>query len=143
MGVKPTGCVYSYSMSESWWEYVQRVSAHAPNKDIAAVTAMDASAITRWKKGEKPRAESVVAFARGYRRPAVEALLAAGYLTQEDLEPQTVEIRGSAADLTDIDLLTEMQRRLAANDPRKIEPGSPDDVFPPFRDEGNRRSWAR
>lgn len=143
MGLKTADCVYSYSMSETWWEYVKRISANAANKDIAAATGMDASAITRWKKGEKPRAENVVAFARGYRRPAVEALLAAGYITQEDLEPQAVEIRGSAAELTDTDLLAEMQRRLANNDPRRIEPGSAGDVFPPFRDEGNRRAWGR
>jgi len=130
-------------MSENWWEYVQRISANAPNKDIAAATGMDASAITRWKRGEKPRAENVVAFARGYRRPAVEALLAAGYITQEDLEPQSVQIHGSATDLTDSDLLVEMQRRLAAKDPRRIEPGSAGDVFPNFRDEGDRRAWGR
>jgi hypothetical protein len=130
-------------MSESWWEYVQRVSAHASNKDVAAAAQMDPSAITRWKKGEKPRAESVVAFARGYRRPVLEALIAADYITQDDLEPKAVQIHDSVTELSDSDLLMEMQRRLANNDPRKIEPGSPNDVFPTFRDEGNRRSWGR
>ena len=130
------------STGESWWDYVQRVSAHAANKDIAAAAQMDASAISRWKRGDKPRAENVVAFARGYNRPAVEALLAAGYLTEQDITIMgAVPVIRSTREIPNSELIEEMQRRLAVGDPRRIEPGSSDDVFPDWSDDkrGRRR----
>jgi len=121
-------------MPESWWEYVQRVSAHAPNKDIAAATQTDASTITRWKQGDNPRAETVVAFARAYGRPPVEALLAAGYLEEEDLTPGTVYIHRAARELPNSELVAEMQRRLTENDERRIDPNTVGDRFPRWED---------
>ena len=119
-------------MSDSWWGYVQHVSAYAANKDIADAAQMDASAISRWKRGDQPRAQNVVAFARAYSRPAVEALVAAGYLTEADLVVMgAVQIaRSTIAEVPNSELVEEMQRRMAAGDPRRIEPGSADDSFP-------------
>jgi len=132
-------------MSESWWEYVQRISVGAPNKDIADKAGLDASAISRWKKhGEQPTAQSVVAFARGYNRPAIEAMIAAGYLTDDDLIIMgSVPLVRSISEVPDSEFIAEMQRRLASNDPRRIEPGSADDAFPKFGDDPNGRARSR
>lgn len=95
---------------------------------------MDASAVSRWrnKPEDRPRAETVVAFARAYSRPAVEALVAAGYLTEADIAIMgAVQIaRSTIADVPNAELIEEMQRRLSTGDPRRIEPGSSDDMFP-------------
>lgn len=101
-------------MTESWWEYVQRASSAAPNRDIAARSRLDASAISRWKKrGEQPTAHSVVAFARGYNRPAIEAMIAAGYLTDADLVIMgAVPLVRSIKDVPDSEFVAELQRRL-------------------------------
>jgi transcriptional regulator with XRE-family HTH domain len=123
----------------TWWEYVQRVSAHASNKDIAAKAGTDASTITRWKQGDKPRAETVVAFAHGYNQSAVEALIAAGYITEDDIPKGTIQLQQSIREVPDGEFIAEMQRRLANNDPRKIEPGSAEDVFPQWGESRNKR----
>ena len=100
------------AMSEPWWSYVQRVSAHGTNKDIAEAAQMDASTVTRWKQGDTPRAETVVAFARAYQRSPQEALIAAGYLTEDDLK-QTVYLRDSLRDYPLEEIFAELRRRTA------------------------------
>lgn len=139
-------------VSESWWDYVQRVSTRATNKGIAAAAGCDPSTVSHWKNGERPRADVVISLARAYGRSPQEALIAAGYLTEEDLS-QKVLVRESLADVSDAELAGEMSRRMigysnvieelrrraAINDPRKIEPGSSDDVFPAFSDDSAKR----
>ena len=128
-------------MSESWWEFVQRVSVGASNKDIAERTGLHASAISRWNRhGEQPTAQSVIAFARAYDRPAIEALIAAGYLTDQDLVIMgAVPLVRSISDVPNIELVAEMTRRMETNDPRRIAPGSADDEFPQWS-SGDKRS---
>lgn len=138
-------------MSEEWWSYVQRVSGHSTNKDIAAAAGCDPSTVSHWKNGERPRADVVVSLARAYKRSPQEALIVAGYLTEDDLA-QPVTTTGlkevSDAELSaEIqrrmavygDVVAEMRRREAENDPRRIEPGSAGDVFPAFSDDVERR----
>ena len=88
-----------------WWRYVGTVTAGAAQKDIAAATGIDQSSISRWQRGTNtPRAEAVVALARAYGRSPVEALVAAGYLSDGDLgvAPQTTIPRGAGATVTEI-----------------------------------------
>ncbi len=108
----------------SWWRYVGTVTAGAAQKDIAAATGIDQSSISRWQRGTNtPRAEAVVALARAYHRSPVEALVAAGYLTADDLG--VVELTTLTGDLTgaSIDaLLDELRRRLLAAAPDQVQP---------------------
>lgn len=70
----------------TWWQYVLTVTGDATQKDIASATGIDQSSISRWQRGANtPRAEAVVAFARAYGRPPVEALVAAGYLSSNEM----------------------------------------------------------
>lgn len=71
---------------ESWSEYVRRLAGNLTQTQVAERTDMAQSNVGRWMRGERgaPRAESVIAFARAFNQPPVEALVAAGYLTAEE-----------------------------------------------------------
>jgi transcriptional regulator with XRE-family HTH domain len=100
----------------SWWQYVVTVTGNAAQKDIAAATGIDQSSISRWQRGtNNPRAEAVVAFARAYGRSPVEALVAAGYLSSDELG--VVELTTLTGDLQRVSidsLLSEIRRRVLA-----------------------------
>ncbi|MET0897217.1 MAG: helix-turn-helix domain-containing protein [Mycobacterium sp.] len=100
----------------TWWQYVATITGNAAQKEIAAATGIDQSSISRWQRGGiTPRAEAVVALARAYGRSPVEALVAAGYLSSDDLG--VVELTTLTGDLTgaSIDsLLSELRRRVVA-----------------------------
>lgn len=101
-------------MPENWSQYVHRVTQGIPQKDIAAATGVDQTGISRWIRGltTAPRADSVVAFARGLDLPPVGALVAAGYLRPEEAAA-VVELRASPDDLSDTELVREVESRLA------------------------------
>lgn len=104
--------------TESFWAYVNRITGGVQNREIAAAIGVDSSSISRWRTGEQPRVKNVIAFARAFNRPAVEALIAAGYLNISDAYSH-VELR-AAADLTgasDEELTAELQRRLKQGKP--------------------------
>lgn len=108
----------------TWWQYVATITGNAAQKDIAAVTGIDQSSISRWQRGAiKPRAEAVVALARAYGRSPVEALVAAGYLSSDELG--VVELTTLTGDLTgaSIDsLLSELRRRVLLAHPDDAKP---------------------
>lgn len=109
-------------MSETWWEYVRRISRGGTQRDIAAIVGVDSSRITGWKQGDIPRAENVVAFARAYKRSPLEALIAARYINAADVDT-AVEVTASAAELHSDDLLEEVRRRMKDPQPRSIGAG--------------------
>lgn len=106
---------YYECMPANWWEYVQRTSRHVPQKDIAAVTGIEQSTISRWKVDQtRPKAEAVVAFARAYRRSPVEALIHAGYIEKTEVTG-VIEIAASAQELSSDDLVAELRCRIPDN----------------------------
>jgi transcriptional regulator with XRE-family HTH domain len=113
VGIMPT---------ESFWEYVTRIAGDRQNREIAQSIGVDASAISRWRAGEQPRVKTVIAFARGYGRPAVEALIAAGYLEMADAFSAVEVGKGMGlSEISDEDLWAELQRRW-----KKRTPPTPD-----------------
>lgn len=98
---------------ENWWEYVKRISDNAPAKAIAAAAGVDASQVTRWKEGQRPNADTAVAFARRYKVSPVVALIAADYLRVDEVTG-AVEIHASVSDLSTNELLHEIGLRFAA-----------------------------
>jgi transcriptional regulator with XRE-family HTH domain len=104
----------------SWWQYVVTVTGGAAQKDIAAATGIDQSSISRWQRGANaPRAEAVVALARAYGRSPVEALVAAGYLSSDEVG--VVELTTLTGDLTAVSidsLLNELRRRVLRANPK-------------------------
>lgn len=98
--------------SETWAEYVTRVTADLPQKHVADLTGMDQTGISRWRHGRNvPRAENVVAFAKSLGLRPIEALVAAGYLTHEDADG-VIEVHTSLSGFTDDELLAELRRRM-------------------------------
>jgi transcriptional regulator with XRE-family HTH domain len=99
-------------MTESWSEYVRRISRGVDRKDIAAAAGIDASAISRWIAGaNRPDAVKVVSFARAFQKPPLEALVAAGYLEPEEVNAKValVDVRSMPTE----ELMAELARRLA------------------------------
>lgn len=99
-------------MANDWWGYITRHGGERlTQKQIAEVSGVDQSTISRWKREGASRPENIIKFARAFRRPPVEALIAAGYLTENEAA-DVVTIRPVAADLTDDALLDEVRRRM-------------------------------
>lgn len=95
-----------------WWEYVVRIAKTEVQKKMAADTGISETAFSRWKNGtNKPEAPHVIAFARAYGRPAVEALVAADILSADDAG-QAIEIHRGVDDFTDSELLEAIGLRM-------------------------------
>lgn len=74
----------------TWPEYVRAVVGQDRQIDISEKTGIDTATISRWLKPRPDRSntgvssQTVLHFARGYRRPVLEALLVAGFVTEEE-----------------------------------------------------------
>jgi hypothetical protein len=106
-------------MPETWWEYVERHAGRdSPNKAIAVAAGVNASQISRWREGDTPSARPVINFARYYRRPPTEALIAAGYLNPDEaagIAQLTMSVRDLAPDVLVSEigsLVAELRRRV-------------------------------
>lgn len=95
-----------------WWKYVEAVAGDVPGREIARTAEFDPSAVSRWKKGEKPRWDFVLKFARAYKRNVLEALVEAGFLSDEEVN--LTEVKVGVEDLTLEELLEEALRRVSA-----------------------------
>ncbi len=116
----------------SWWRYIQRHAQKATNAELARMTGLEASAFSRWSKGKPADAQAVVTVARALRRSPVEALAAAGFITEEE-----AGLREVPADLSDAEpeelfaaLQDRLLRRLGETREERlhrpvIEPGRP------------------
>lgn len=100
----------SFVSVESWPDYVRRLSGNLNQTQVAEKTGMAQSNVGRWLRGERavPRAESVIAFARAFDQPPVEALIAAGYLKPEDAASTA---RTPLAEYSISEILDELRRR--------------------------------
>lgn len=100
-------------MTETWWQYVQRVTSGATQTAIAAVTGVDKSTVWRWKADKaNPSPDAAIRLARAFRRPVAEALVASGVITPDEAGVTEVFVRADATELDDAELITEMHRRL-------------------------------
>lgn len=99
---------------EQWSQYVRRITGKSTQMDIAAKTGIAQTNIGRWLRGAPgaPKVESVVALARAFNQPPVEALVAAGYLTAQEAGMKARNIRPSLRDFTEAELLDELRRRI-------------------------------
>ena len=99
---------------ETWPEYLRRIAAGHTQAQIAGRIGIGRLSVYNWLQGKtRPKAETVITVARVFGRPPVEALLAAAYLRDEELN-QAVEVRVSPRDLPAEEIAAEVHRRLAA-----------------------------
>ena len=97
---------------EGWVDYLRRITPGLTRKDIAHAAGIDVSGVSRWLNGtSRPSPEKVIDFARGIGKPPIEALIAAGYLEDGDVNGQ-VELVQSVDELPDEMLVDELRGRL-------------------------------
>ena len=72
---------------ESWPEYVRRISKTLTQEQISELTGISQTTVSSWLRAAPsvPKADMVIAFARAFRQPPMEALAAAGYLTAAEV----------------------------------------------------------
>lgn len=104
------------SPAHAWSAYVRRVIGDDRQADAAARTGVDQTTISRWLNPRPGavgslRIHPVVAFARGYEQPVLEALLAAGLLEPGDIEDRGQLVPDLRA-VPDVELAAELHRRL-------------------------------
>lgn len=95
---------------ETWPEYVRRVTVGLTQAQIAEKVGVASSNVGRWLRGEPGmvRAETVIAFAKVFHRPPMEALVAAGYFTAEET---TGTVRTPLDQYSTDELFAELRRR--------------------------------
>ena len=120
-------CIYAttiFLMGTRWWEYVTKVIGKDTYSAAANRAGFDKSAFTRWKNGARADPDFVVKFARNYNRNVLEALVAAGFLTDEEADLREVNTGGTTLkEATDAELTEELLLRL-----RLLEEDKPIDI---------------
>lgn len=98
---------------QNWSAYVRRVAGGLTQVQIAEKTGLAQTNVGRWLRGDPgvPKAEKVIAFAKCFGMPAVEALIAAGYLDGDDA---AATVRIPLSEYSTGELFDECRRR--AND---------------------------
>ena len=96
-----------------WSEYVRTRSEGRLQSDIALLVGVDQSTISRWKRGKggQPSPDNAMALARAVGESPIVALLAAGYLDEDEVEGVVRVAEGLSTATTDA-LLAELGRRL-------------------------------
>ena len=97
--------------SDLWADYVKSVAGTDTQAVIGQKTGVSAATISRWSVFA-PKPENVASFARAYRRPVLEAFIAAGFLTEEEAKQQPAA-KTSSASLSNDELLKELEVRLS------------------------------
>lgn len=95
-----------------WTEYVQSVTSGDKQVAIAARTGVDQATISRWLRDDHARCSpvSVTKFAHGYKRPVLEAFVAAGLLDERDARVRVIHPRTLDGFTVD-ELLAEVSKR--------------------------------
>jgi transcriptional regulator with XRE-family HTH domain len=96
---------------EDWPSYVRRIAGGMTQAQIAAkVGSVSVSNVGRWLRGEhtQPGADSVIAFAKAFHRPIVEALTAAGYVSEGEVDTT----RTPLTEYSTAELFAELQNRV-------------------------------
>ena len=104
---------FAVTKARTWADYVRAITAGDNGKTVAEKTGHSPSAVSRWKSGALvPDPRQVVTIARAYSRSPLEALIAAGYLTEDEAGIRVEQPRDLALrDFSALDLAREMVRR--------------------------------
>lgn len=93
----------------TWYDYVKATSGES-DEVIGVRLGVAGSTVNRWKDKD-PNPRDVAAFAHVYGRPILEAMIQAGFLTEEDAGQQ-LPTTPDPRRLSNQDLLAELARRL-------------------------------
>lgn len=93
-----------------WWQYVQSIAGGEAQTVIAQKVNLSPASISRWQTFA-PKPENVVTFAKAYRRPVLEAFVAAGFISADDAKVRPTASPSLEA-LSSEELIQELSRRL-------------------------------
>ena len=99
-----------------WWAYVQRIAGSSA-REISRRTGIGQTSVNRWQHSS-PKPQSVAIFARTYQRPILEAFVAAGLISEEDIE--LTQVPRDYSEMSPEELVTEMGK-IAAEMRSRIE----------------------
>lgn len=78
-------CNYDRGMTETrWWRYLQGLMGTQTQQEAAEKIGISKSNITRWKAGARADPDFVVKVARAYKANVLEALVASGFITEQE-----------------------------------------------------------
>ena len=109
-----TGATRVAGMTDTpWWSYIEKLIGTDTAQEAARRAGFDKSAFTRWKKGARADPDFVVKLARAYHGNVLEALVAAGFITEDEASLREVNPsrRDMLRELTDVELADEQRRR--------------------------------
>lgn len=95
----------------SWWQYVVKTAGTESPKALNKATGIDGPNFSKWKGGQTPGPAIVKTFALAYRRPVLEAFVAAGFLTPEEARQRPVA-RPDFTELSNDELVELVRARL-------------------------------
>jgi hypothetical protein len=97
-----------------WSKYIDATSDGAYNTAIAEAIGVDPATVGRWRTGAvDPKPRQVVAYARAFGQGPIAALIAAGYLTEAEVDlPVAAPRVYTLDDFSALELATELVRRL-------------------------------
>ncbi|QBZ30797.1 XRE family transcriptional regulator [Corynebacterium diphtheriae subsp. lausannense] len=99
--------------STRWWDYITGIIGDSTYSQAATKAGFDKSAFTRWKKGARADPDFVVKIARAYDANVLEALVAAGFITEAEAKLQEIKVGGiTLNDASNQQLLDEIMHRL-------------------------------
>ena len=102
----------------NWLSYLDRLPGKPNDRQIARAASADPSTITRWRNGQDPNPRHAVAVAREYGLHPLPALLAAGYLSTDEVdtlfESDSVGDSLTLSHTPTIELIDEVARRIRA-----------------------------
>ena len=90
-------------ITKSWSRYVRAIIGDRKGSEVAALVGVTPSTISNWINAKgyvRPGNEEVVKFARAFRQPLHEALIAAGIGTRADYNHITIS---TEPDLSEVD----------------------------------------
>jgi hypothetical protein len=97
----------------TWPAFIAHVAEGVPNGRIAAAVGVHTSTIGRWKTGATtPAPTEAVRFARAYGVNPIDALLAAGLVTHEEMGLERMEPKSRVEDIDSVSLASELLRRV-------------------------------
>lgn len=117
----------------TWSSYIDATAGGALNNAIADRIGVDPATIGRWRTGAvDPKPRQVVAYARAFGLSPIQALIAAGYITHEEVDLPTGPPRAySLDDFTTLELAEELTERVALYDEGRA-PAPGDNIAPLF-----------
>lgn len=123
------------STHSNWPAYVAALGSTA---EVAQAASVNFSTSARWRSGANPPSPGkVIDLARAMHQSPVDALVAAGYLTQEDVNKagEAVPRPYALRDFTDLELAREAVRRIESGSNSDLLEQPLDGTHPAMTDE--------